>query len=141
MPRAEGAEGRGHGGGHAKPSGTQLTRDEVWLNLWTYSRVKLGLTDREFYSYTPRQLDMLRKAYERQQHDAEFMLGNLTAAVVNFGYRRPTDAVKAADFMPTEIRKKYAIKVADVPMTPERRTQIAKNLRRSLNRVFAAFER
>ncbi len=103
--------------------------------------MKLGLTDREFYSYTPRQLDMLRKAHERQQHDAEFQLGNLTAAVVNFGFRRPADPVKAADFMPTEIRKRFAMKIADVPMTPERRTQIAKNLRRGLNRVFAAFER
>jgi hypothetical protein len=84
---------------------------------------------------------MLRKAHERQQHDAEFMLGNLTAVVANFSYRRPSEAAKASDFMPTEIRKKHAIRLADVPMTQERRTQIAKNLRRRLNRMFAGFER
>jgi hypothetical protein len=99
------------------------------------------LSDREFWAYTPRQLDALRKAYLLEREDTEFLFGQLTAAVINFAQRRPSESVKPSDFMPSVLRKKAAARLVDVEMTDERREHIAKKLHKQLNRVFAVFER
>jgi hypothetical protein len=97
------------------------------------------LSDREFWAYTPRQLDSLRKAYLQEREDTEFLFGQLTAAVINFSERRPSQSVRPGDFMPCEMRKKA--RLANVEITEDRREKIAKKLHRQLNRVFAAFEK
>ena len=77
-----------------------------------------------------------------QKHeDTEFLFGQLTAAVINFSYRRPAETVRPADLMPSQIRKRAAARLVDVEMTEERREKIAKKLRRQLDRVFSVFER
>lgn len=99
------------------------------------------MSDHEFRLSTPLRLDALRKAHLQQREDTEFLFGQLTAAVINFSQRRPMESMRPADFMPSLIRKKHAAKLVDVEMTDERREDIAKKLKKQLNRVFAVFER
>jgi hypothetical protein len=127
--------------GGRKPFRPQLRREQVWLDYWTYARTRLGLTDREFRAYTPRQLDALRKAHLQHSEDTEFLFGQLTAAVVNFSQRRPAESARPGDFMPSQIRKKAAARLVDVEMTDEVREKIAKKLRKQMDRVFSVFER
>lgn len=111
------------------------------MDYQTYARMRLGLSDREFRFSTPRQLDALRKAQMQNHEDTEFLFGQLTAAVVNFSDRRPSESARPSDFMPSQIRKKQAARLVDVEMTDERREHIAKKLLKNFNRAFAVFER
>lgn len=88
----------------------------------------LGLSKEEFYLLQPRQLDALIKRNTDRLEDQEYMLGQLTATVVNFSMCHPKTPSSAADFMPSQIRKKM------VAQPEKRRThqQIADEIRATM---------
>jgi hypothetical protein len=79
----------------------------MWHNLWSHALVDLGLSNAEFHALTPRLLDALSRRHQRRVEGHEFLFAQLTAGIVN---SRPwlKEAVNIKDFMPTEMRKKFA---------------------------------
>ena len=77
----------------------------MWLANWAVARYDLGLSEQEFYSITPRQLDALAKRKEYETRHTELLFAQLTSYLINFSTVRPKEPVKPADFMPSEWAK------------------------------------
>jgi hypothetical protein len=101
------------------------------LSLWATSRYDLRLTDAEFYALTPRQFDALTKRRTREQESQEFMFAQLTAVVMNTGFRSTDKPSKTIDFMPSQWAKGTTPKTT-TEMTEERRQAIADMFRMGL---------
>ena len=67
---------------------------------------------------TPRYFDALRKRHQRRVQDGEYMLAQLTAAVINFSICRPKTPAAVSDLMPSWPAKKAAKK----PKKPKSRS-------------------
>lgn len=95
----------------------------MWLSLWSYARIELGLSKREFLALNWAQWQALRKRRDAQREagDAmlEFMLAQLTAMVANTGFKGWPDPRKPEEFMPSRHRKKAA--GAGKPLTKRQR--------------------
>ncbi len=76
------------------------------MQMWAHAHIELGLTADAFYDLTPRQYDALAKRKERFLEANEFMLAQLTSAVVNFSHRAPKETTKPRDFMLSQFRVK-----------------------------------
>src|ERR1019366_5506118 len=86
-------------------AGTELTPAEQWLHLWSSARYDLGLSDDDFYSLTPRQLNALFRHRERQRdydrEHTEYMAAQIVAMVANTGFRSFEKAREPREFMPS----------------------------------------
>lgn len=65
----------------------------------------LGLSSKQFYRHTPRQLDALIRRFERSEHHAEFLSAQNAACTVNFSMAAPKKPAQPRDFMPSEWAK------------------------------------
>lgn len=65
------------------------------------------MTSEEFWHSTPRMLDALLKRHERNKEDLEFLFGQLASIFVNYSVCAPKTARSAADFMPSEMLRRY----------------------------------
>jgi hypothetical protein len=106
----------------------------LWLRFWSAAVYDLQLNPDEFYAMTPRQLDALlirHNAYRASERDhAEFMLAQLTSAVVNTGFRSPTKPMAPKEFMPSQWEtRKRGIQSTSKRMTHKRRKAIAQSIR------------
>jgi hypothetical protein len=90
----------------AKPS-RPLSREDHWLTLRSIAIVDLGLTNEEFWDTNPRMFDALLKRHERKKEDQEFLFGQLASVYVNYSASAPKKAQSPADFMPSEMLKRY----------------------------------
>lgn len=94
-------------GRQGKPSSAPpVGRQQHWLNLWSYGRITLKLSDADFYRLTPKQLQSLREEHERREVPLEFMLAQLTAVVVNYSNRAVETPSQPREWMPTMVRRK-----------------------------------
>ncbi|MGC1783479.1 MAG: hypothetical protein WA708_13230 [Acidobacteriaceae bacterium] len=73
-----------------------------WLSLWAFARQDLKLTSAEFYALTPRQFDALAGRHRQTVEHGELLFAQLTAWVVNTGFRSTKRPVQAKDFMPSQ---------------------------------------
>jgi hypothetical protein len=62
--------------------------------------VTLGLTDRQFYRLTPRQLHLLLDRHREQVDHQELLTGIIAAAVYNSSMNRPKQPLSPKHFMP-----------------------------------------
>lgn len=65
------------------------------------------MTSDEFWGTTPRMFDALLKRYERKKEDREFLFGQLASVYVNYSACAPKNAKSPADFMPSEMLRRY----------------------------------
>lgn len=70
--------------------------------MWSYARVEMGISKREFLSLTLRQWVELRKRRTEQDTLFEVMMARLTAMVANTGFRGWPEPRKIEEFMPSE---------------------------------------
>lgn len=61
---------------------------------------------------TPRKLNALTRRHIRNTEDLEYLFGQLTSAVVNFGFCGPENVATPQDFMPSEQRKRHQEELA-----------------------------
>ena len=80
----------------------------MWLRLWSHARIDLGLSDREFWSITPRQLSYLDKRWKAQQEREEYYTGLLASVVANCQFNPPKEPFAPSDFMPSHRAKARA---------------------------------
>ena len=93
--------------------------------MWSTAVYDLALTPEYFYSITPRMYRQLMESRKAAIWRQEYMLGQLTACVVNFGFRRPKKALEPEAFMPSEWGKKGGVKLKRERMTRRKRERIA----------------
>jgi hypothetical protein len=103
------------------------------LSLWATARYDLRLSDAEFYALTPREFDALVKRDKRHTEHEEYMFAQLTAVVMNTGFRSREEPAQPKDYMPSQWRKTPASKSSEA-LTDDRRAEIANRL----DRMFGA---
>ena len=76
-----------------------LPAQKLWGNIWSHARGDLGLSEEEFWAFTPRQLDLLSKRFAMRQQWHELLNARLMAVVVNYSTYAPDPPVSPAQFM------------------------------------------
>jgi hypothetical protein len=69
-------------------------------DYWSRARYDLGLTEAEFYSFTPRQFSLLYARHRESLAHAEMVSAHTTAAVKNYSFNPPEKYVSPLDYMP-----------------------------------------
>jgi hypothetical protein len=98
------------------------------MAYWSCARYNLKLTDKQFYSLTPRQFDALLKRHREQIEHAELLVGIIASVVVNFSLGAPKTGTEPADYMPSQWRKKVQ-QPRKERMTKKKRQRVANSLR------------
>jgi hypothetical protein len=93
------------------------------------ARVHLRLTDREFFSLTPRQFHILLDRHHERSHHHEWLAGMIASTVANFSMGAPKEPFKPGDFMPSEAKGSPIV----------RRRRITKGLRAEVADSVRAF--
>jgi hypothetical protein len=100
------------------------------MSLWATARYDLHLSDAEFYALTPREFDALVKRHKRRREHDEFMLAQLTAVVMNTGFRSREEPAQTRDYMPSQWRRKNTPVASPAqPVTQQSRAAVVQTLR------------
>lgn len=68
--------------------------------LWAIALYDCRLSSEQFYGLTPRQFALLNDRHREALLHREMVSGQITAAVINYGFCRPDEPVSAAMYMP-----------------------------------------
>jgi hypothetical protein len=78
--------------------GKRISSEEKWAQCWSAARVRLGLTDDEFGSLTPRQLRQLLDEYGERLEEQKILFGLVAAMVANCSAHPPEKPIQPMDF-------------------------------------------
>lgn len=103
----------------AVKSGSVRSHVTTWPEAWANARQILGLSDREWLSYTPRMVQLLSEYHLERIRQTEWMLAQICSAVVNFSMSAPKPSARTESFMlhPWENLPRESSQQA--PQTPE----------------------
>lgn len=111
----------------------------MWVRMWSYARIELGLGKREFLGLNWPQWKALCKRREEQREAAdamlEFMTAQLIAMVGNTGFKGWEKPRKPEEFMPSRMRKRAAAE-----QRPKTRRQQEMEFSRSIERAMRQAE-
>jgi len=98
-----------------------MNNGQLWLNLWSFGRFNLGLSDEEFWHLTLAQFNALAKRYDEQQERQDYRAALICTvlAEINRDRKKRPRPFKPEDFMPKRGRKQK-------PMTDEQMLAQAK---------------
>lgn len=70
--------------------------------MWSHARYDLGLSEAEFWSSTPRQIQYLDKRYAQRLEREEFYSAQVSSTICNNGFKQYKEPIRPADFMPSQ---------------------------------------
>lgn len=111
----------------------------MWLRLWSYARIEMGLSKAEFLRLNWPQWDALRKRREEQREAADAMLEYMTAQLIamvgNTGFKGWKEPRKPEEFMPSRLRRRAAAE-----SRPKTKRQQAIEFSRAMDRAMRQAE-
>jgi hypothetical protein len=111
-----------------------MSDQDGWDFCWSFSRVRLGLSDEEFFLLTPRQWDLLAIRHRERMEHTELLAGIVAATIANHAGRIREKPVTHADFMPSQWVAKRERKPREKRIN---RQAIAANIRNLFNAQIA----
>jgi len=121
----------GHAGGETRrPSAArEIARDPSWSDYLVFARLRLGISDEEFYRLSPRQFAALWGGWERKEREDLRRIALLRMDLINFSFCRPKKPITLGDLLPGEIDAAEAEPVRRHRMTRKLRQEIANSFR------------
>jgi hypothetical protein len=95
----------------------------TWPEAWANARQILGLSDREWLSYTPRMVQLLSEYHLERIRQTEWMLAQVCSSVVNWSMSAPRSPIRPETFM----LHPWDLPHTELPQTPESVLQMFRN--------------
>jgi hypothetical protein len=121
---------RFHAGGESRrPSAArEITREPSWSDYLVFARLRLGISDDEFYRLSPRQFVALWRGWELKEREDLRRIALLRMDVINFSFCRPKKPITLSDLLPGEAQTQRA-EPSRPRMTRKLRQEIANSWR------------